>query len=163
MSAKLTIKLADIQPNPNNPRFIRDDKFEKLKASIEQFPKMMALRPIVVDESGTVLGGNMRLRALQELGYKEVPPEWVRRAGELTEDEKRRFIITDNAGFGQWDWETPVSGSGIGMSWLMSGTRRIWRSGGWMCRKSGGKRNPGQRMTGTACRKRYKPASCRVT
>lgn len=99
------VKLKDIQPNPDNPRFIRDDKFDKLKASIEQFPKMMALRPIVVDSAGMVLGGNMRLRALQELGFKEVPDEWVRRADELTEDEKRRFIITDNAGFGSWDWD----------------------------------------------------------
>lgn len=99
------IKLSGIKPNPANPRTISAGKFEKLKASIEQFPKMMALRPIVVDASGIVLGGNMRLRALQELGYKEVPPEWVKRADELTEDEKRRFIVTDNAGFGQWDWD----------------------------------------------------------
>ena len=99
------IKLTDIQPNPNNPRLIRDDKFNQLKVSIEQFPKMMALRPIVVDASGMVLGGNMRLRALQDLKYKEVPDEWVRRAEDLTEDEKRRFIIADNTGFGQWDWE----------------------------------------------------------
>lgn len=67
---------------------------------------MMALRPMVVDADNIVLGGNMRLRALQELGYKEIPPEWVRRADELTEDEKRRFIITDNVGFGQWEWDT---------------------------------------------------------
>lgn len=99
------ITLIDIQPNPDNPRFIQDEKFDKLKASIEQFPKMMTLRPIVVDGSGMVLGGNMRLRALQELGYKEIPEEWVKCADELTEDEKRRFIITDNADFGQWDWD----------------------------------------------------------
>lgn len=99
------IKLSGIKPNPANPRTIRDNKFEKLKASIEQFPKMMELRPIVVDNTGMVLGGNMRLRALQDLGYKEVPPEWVRQADDLTEDEKRRFIVTDNAGFGQWDWD----------------------------------------------------------
>ena len=99
------IKLSSIQLNPANPRIIRDDKFEQLKASIEQFPKMMELRPIVVDNTGMVLGGNMRLRALQDLGYKEVPPEWVRQADDLTEDEKRRFIITDNEGFGQCDWD----------------------------------------------------------
>lgn len=100
------IKISDIKANPNNPRFIRDDKFEQLKASIQEFPKMMALRPIVVDADGVTLGGNMRLRALQELGYKEIPGEWVRRADELTEEEKRRFIITDNVGYGQWDWDT---------------------------------------------------------
>jgi len=101
------IKLTDIQPNPNNPRFIRDDKFEKLKASIEQFPKMMALRPIVVDASGMVLGGNMRLRALQELGYDKVPGDWVKKADELTEEEKREFIIKDNPTkfTGEWDWD----------------------------------------------------------
>lgn len=99
------MKIADIKPNPNNPRFIRDEKFEQLKASINDFPKMMALRPIVIDSDGVVLGGNMRLRALQELGFNEIPDEWVRRADELTEEEKRRFIITDNVGYGQWDWD----------------------------------------------------------
>jgi hypothetical protein len=99
------MKLKDIKTNPNNPRIIRDAHFEKLKRSIEEFPKMMALRPIVVDAQGVVLGGNMRLRALQDLGYKEVPDAWVRRAEELTEEEKRRFIIADNVGFGAWDWQ----------------------------------------------------------
>lgn len=99
------MKLSSIRPNPANPRTIRDDKFSKLKASLEQFPKMMALRPIVVDDAGMVLGGNMRLLALQELGYNEVPEEWVKQASELTEGEKRRFVITDNAGFGEWDWD----------------------------------------------------------
>ena len=99
------MKLKDIRPNPDNPRVIRDEKFQKLKRSIEEFPKMMSLRPIVIDADGVVLGGNMRLRALQDLGYKEVPDEWVRRAEELTEDEKRRFIIADNVGFGEWAWD----------------------------------------------------------
>ena len=99
------MKLKDIRPNPDNPRIIRDEKFQKLKRSIEEFPKMMSLRPIVIDADGVVLGGNMRLRALQDLGYKEVPDEWVRRAEELTEDEKRRFIIADNVGFGEWAWD----------------------------------------------------------
>lgn len=100
------MKLSDIRPNPNNPRVIRDERFAKLKNSIEQFPKMMRLRPIVVDASGVILGGNMRLRALQDLGYKEIPDEWVKRADDLTEEEKQRFIIADNVGFGEWEWET---------------------------------------------------------
>lgn len=100
------MKLKDIKPNPNNPRIIRDERFEKLKASIQEFPKMMRLRPIVIDADGTILGGNMRLRALQALGYKEIPDEWVKRAEELTEEEKQRFIIADNVGFGEWDWST---------------------------------------------------------
>jgi hypothetical protein len=100
------MKLSALKANPNNPRVIRDARFEKLKNSIQEFPKMMKLRPIVVDNTSMILGGNMRLRALQDLGYKEVPDEWVKQADELTEDEKRRFIIADNVGFGDWEWET---------------------------------------------------------
>lgn len=99
------MKLKDIKPNPNNPRVIRDEKFQKLKKSIEEFPKMMALRPMVINADNIVLGGNMRLRALQDLGHKEVPDEWVRRAEDLTDDEQRRFIIADNVGFGEHDWD----------------------------------------------------------
>jgi len=101
----LNMKLSEIKSNPNNPRVIRDDAFDKLKKSIEEFPKMMALRPIVVDANNIVLGGNMRLRALQDIGYKEVPDEWVRNAADLTPEEQHRFIIADNVGFGDWDLE----------------------------------------------------------
>lgn len=66
----------------------------------------MALRPIIVDANGIILGGNMRYKALLHLGYKEVPDEWVKRADDLTEEERRRFIISDNVGFGEWEWET---------------------------------------------------------
>lgn len=97
--------LKDIKPNPNNPRLIKDEKFEKLKKSIQDFPKMMALRPMVLDENNIVLGGNMRLKALKELGYKEVPDEWVKKATDLSQDEIRRFIIVDNVGFGEHDWD----------------------------------------------------------
>jgi len=99
------MKLNDIKSNPNNPRVIKDEKFEKLKKSIQEFPKMMKLRPMVINADSIVLGGNMRLKALKELGYKEIPDEWVKRADELTEDEQRRFIIVDNVGFGEHDWE----------------------------------------------------------
>lgn len=99
------IKLTTIKSNPNNPRVIRDEKFKKLVKSIEEFPKMMALRPMVVNEDMVVLGGNMRLKALKELGYKEVPDDWVKSAKDLTYDEIRRFIIADNVGFGEHDWE----------------------------------------------------------
>lgn len=99
------MKLADIKLNPNNPRYIKDEKFEKLKKSIEEFPKMMTLRPLVVNNDNIVLGGNMRLKALTELGYKEIPDEWVKNANELTTEEQRRFIIADNIGFGEHDWE----------------------------------------------------------
>lgn len=99
------IEISILKLNDNNPRFIRDERFQKLKDSIEQFPKMMKLRPIVVDAAGVVLGGNMRLRALIDLGYKSIPGEWVKKADELNDEEKRRFIIADNTGFGQWDWD----------------------------------------------------------
>jgi ParB-like chromosome segregation protein Spo0J len=100
------MKLKDIKPNPNNPRVLRDDKFQKLKQSIQEFPKMLSLRPMVIDENNVVLGGNMRLRALQELGFTDVDETWVKRSSDLTEDEKKRFIIADNVAFGEWDWDT---------------------------------------------------------
>jgi len=99
------MRLKDIKPNPDNPRVLRGDKFQKLKQSITEFPKMMSLRPMVVDSDGIILGGNIRYRALQDLGFKEIPNDWVKRAEELTEDEKKRFIIADNVGFGDWDWD----------------------------------------------------------
>lgn len=97
-----TIQTKRLKPNPANPRTIRDDKFRKLVQSIREFPKMLEIRPIVVNAQNEVLGGNMRLRACIEAGLTEVP---IIRAETLTDDEQRRFIITDNAGFGEWDWE----------------------------------------------------------
>lgn len=99
------MKLSDIIINPNNPRILKDDKFKRLVKSIQEFPKMLKLRPIIVDNDNIVIGGNMRLKALQELKYKEIPDEWVKRADELTDEEKKRFIIADNVGFGEWDWD----------------------------------------------------------
>jgi hypothetical protein len=100
------MKLKDIKPNPNNPRVIRDYKFQKLKQSIAEFPKMLSLRPMVIDENNVVLGGNMRLRVLQELGFNDIDDAWVKRSSDLTEEEKKRFIIADNVSFGEWDWDT---------------------------------------------------------
>jgi DNA modification methylase len=99
------MKLSKLKGNPNNPRIIKDDKFKKLVKSINDFPKMMALRPIVVDENFIVQGGNMRLKALQEIGFKDIPDEWVKQVKDLSEDEKKQFIIKDNVGFGEWDWD----------------------------------------------------------
>lgn len=98
------IKVSSLKKNPENPRQIRDEKFEKLKASIREFPQMMALRPMIVDETNTVLGGNMRLNAIKALGMTEIPDEWVKRSDELTDEEKKRFVITDNSSFGEYDW-----------------------------------------------------------
>ncbi len=99
------MKLRDIKLNSKNPRLIRDDKFRKLVYSIRDFPRMMELRPIIVNKDMVVLGGNMRLRACRELGYKEIPDSWVKVADALTQEEERRFIIEDNVGFGEWDWD----------------------------------------------------------
>lgn len=99
------MKLSKLKTNPNNPRIIKDAKFKKLVKSINDFPKMMSLRPIVIDEHFIVQGGNMRLKALQEIGFKDIPDEWVLQIKDLNEDEKKQFIIKDNVGFGEWDYE----------------------------------------------------------
>lgn len=99
------MNINDIKPNPNNPRLIKDEKFKKLVQSIKEFPKMMALRPMVINKDNIILGGNMRFKALKELNYKDIPDEWIKRAEDLTEEETRRFIIADNVGFGEHDWE----------------------------------------------------------
>ena len=100
-------KITKLKGNPSNPRVLRDDKFAKLKKSIEEFPDMLNKRPIVAvtDKDGKlmVLGGNMRLRACQELGLKEVP---VILADDWTEEQRREFIVKDNVGYGEWDWDT---------------------------------------------------------
>lgn len=98
----IKVKLSQIKNNPNNPRIIKDDKFQKLVRSIQEFPQMLELRPIVVNDDMIVLGGNMRLRACKEAGLKEVP---IIKASQLTEEEQRAFIIKDNVGYGEWDWE----------------------------------------------------------
>lgn len=99
---KQKVKISEVKNNPNNPRLIKDDKFKKLVASINSFPEMLEKRPIVVDEDMIVLGGNMRLRASQEAGLKEV---WIDVAEGWTEEQKAEFIIKDNVGFGDWDWD----------------------------------------------------------
>ena len=99
------MEISQIKPNPDNPRVIKDDKFDKLCKSIKEFPKMMELRPIIVDSNMIILAGNMRLRALQHLGYKEIPDNWVKKASDLTDEQKKEFIIKDNVGFGDWEWD----------------------------------------------------------
>lgn len=96
------VKTKDIIANENNPRVIKDDKFRKLVQSIKDFPQMLNLRPIVVNDEMVVLGGNMRLRAVQEVGLKEVA---IIKASDLTEEQQKEFIIKDNVGFGEWDWD----------------------------------------------------------
>lgn len=95
------MKITDIKPNPNNPRIIKDQKFKLLVKSIQEFPEMLELRPIVIDENNIVLGGNMRLKACIEAGLTDVPVK----VATLSEQQKNEFIIKDNVGFGEWDWD----------------------------------------------------------
>jgi len=96
------INIQEVKPNENNPRFIKDYKFKKLVKSIKEFPQMLKLRPIVVNSDMVVLGGNMRLKACKEAGLKEV---YILKADDLTEEQQREFIVKDNVGFGEWDWD----------------------------------------------------------
>jgi DNA modification methylase len=97
------VKINSIKTNPKNPRLIKDDKFKKLVKSIQEFPQMLELRPIVVDENNIILGGNMRYKACVEAGLKEI---YILKAEDLTEQQKDEFIVKDNVGFGEWDWDS---------------------------------------------------------
>jgi hypothetical protein len=96
------VKISKVNSNPDNPRVIRDYKFNKLVNSVKEFPQMLKLRPIVVNEDMVVLGGNMRLKACKAAGLKEV---WILKATDLTLDQQNEFIVKDNVGFGEWDWD----------------------------------------------------------
>jgi hypothetical protein len=100
------VKITQIKANPKNPRVIKDNKFEQLKKSIQDFPEMLEKRPLVcfTDTDGklVVLGGNMRLKASKEVGLKELP---VILADDWTEEQKAEFLIKDNVGFGEWNWD----------------------------------------------------------
>lgn len=100
------VKISEVKPNPKNPRIIKDGKFQKLVKSIQEFPDMLNKRPLVVftdvDGKYIVLGGNMRLKACKEIGLKEIP---IIVADEWTEQQKDEFIVKDNVGFGEWDWD----------------------------------------------------------
>ena len=101
------VKISEVKPNPKNPRIIKDVKFNKLVTSIKEFPDMLNKRPLIVftdvDGKYCVLGGNMRLKALNELKFKEIP---IIVADEWTEEQKNEFLIKDNVGFGEWDWDS---------------------------------------------------------
>ena len=92
----------EIKPNPNNPRIIKDHKFKQLVKSIQDFPQMLELRPIVIDENNMVLGGNMRLKACIQAGLNDV---FVIHANNLSEAQKKEFIVKDNVGYGEWEWD----------------------------------------------------------
>jgi ParB-like chromosome segregation protein Spo0J len=99
--------ISEIKSNPKNPRVIKDEKFAKLVQSLKDFPEMLEKRPLVcftdTDKKLVVLGGNMRLKAANELGLKKLP---VILADDWTEEQKAQFLIKDNVGFGEWDFES---------------------------------------------------------
>jgi ParB-like chromosome segregation protein Spo0J len=94
-------KISEVKLNPNNPRLIKDDKFKKLVQSVKDFPEMLNIRPIVVNQDMIILGGNMRYKACKEAGLKEIPIIVT----DLTEEQQREFLIKDNTSGGEWDWE----------------------------------------------------------
>jgi len=96
------VKISEVKLNPNNPRLIKDDKFKKLVQSIKDFPEMLNIRPIVVNNDMIILGGNMRYKACKEAGLKEVP---IIKASGLSEEKQREFLIKDNVSGGEWDWQ----------------------------------------------------------
>ncbi len=96
------VSISSIKENENNPRSINKQKFEKLVKSVKEFPEMLKLRPIVVDKNNIILGGNMRYKACREVGLKEV---YIIQAENLTDKQAQEFIIKDNIGFGEWDWD----------------------------------------------------------
>ena len=95
------IAISKVIPNEDNPRYIKEEKFKKLVQSLKEFPEMANARPIVVNQDMVALGGNMRLKAMQEAGWTEVPVQVV----DWSEEKQREFIIKDNVGFGEWDWD----------------------------------------------------------
>ena len=103
------IPLDKLKENPDNPRTISKEKFEKLKSNIQKFPKMLELRPIVYNKKNIVLGGNMRLKAIRELAAEnkiKLKDSYFKKAESLTEDEQNQFIILDNQEFGDWDFDS---------------------------------------------------------
>lgn len=92
--------IKDIKPNPDNPRLIKDDKFKQLVKSLKDFPEMAQVREVIVNKDHVILGGNMRFRAMQEAGWKDIPVRVV----DWSPEKQREFIIKDNVPGGEWDW-----------------------------------------------------------
>lgn len=97
----MKLQADQIKPNPDNPRFIKDDNFKKLVQSLKDFPEMAEVREVVVNKDYVILGGNMRFKAMQEAGWTEIPVKVV----DWTEDKQREFVIKDNVSGGDWDWD----------------------------------------------------------
>lgn len=98
---RITLNIKEIKNNPNNPRFIRDEKFKKLVKSLQDFPEMLEVRPVVINMENIIIGGNMRYRAMKEAGWTEVPVDQV----DWSEDKQREFMAKDNISVGEWDFD----------------------------------------------------------
>jgi hypothetical protein len=96
------MNINEIKPNPNNPRIIKDDKFKKLVKSIQESPKLLEAKPLIIDENNLILGGNQRYRACLELGIQDVP---VIKMPNLSEREKQKLLVIDNTHYGMWDMD----------------------------------------------------------
>lgn len=96
------LKLNEIQLNPDNPRVITEKQLDRLAKSLREFPDMLKMREIIVDENMMILGGNMRYLALKKSGVKDCG---VKIVSGLTDEKKREFIVKDNVGFGEWDFD----------------------------------------------------------
>ena len=114
------MKLNDLKPLERNPFKLKGDaELETLKKNIQGFEKMLSIRKIVIDENNTIWGGNKRYFALKSLGYKEIPDEWIDKRTDLTEEEKKKFAVLDNVGFGEWqidilqEWDVPFAEWGV--------------------------------------------------
>ena len=101
------MKVSDIKLNPDNPRIIKDDKFKKLVKSMQEFPEMAEVRPVVINEHNVILGGNMRFKAMVEAGWNDIP---VTKVKGWTKEQEQEFIIKDNVSGGEWDWDQLANG-----------------------------------------------------
>jgi ParB-like chromosome segregation protein Spo0J len=99
------IKLSDLKFHPMNPREWKKQDVEDMIQSLQEFPEMLAIRPIIIDEDGFILGGNMKKQAFHQMGKKTIPAAWVKKVEGLTDEKKLEFIIKDNTHFGKWDWD----------------------------------------------------------
>jgi hypothetical protein len=105
--SKLRLNQGEIKDVPTNPRIIKDDKFERLCENIKKYPKFLEKRPIIIKSwrEPYIIAGNMRFSALKEIGYKDIPKEWVKTAEDYSPEELRAFAVIDNTQYGEWDWE----------------------------------------------------------